>query len=359
MRLPAGSLAVALLLPLAALAALSRPAHAQAVELALRDDLGQPIGGARVSLLRDTAAVSHAITRHDGRATLGAGAPGSYRLLVRRIGFRPDTSAPMLLAEAERRPVELAVRGRRVTLEAVHVDASKRCVARDQAGGVAQLWEQVRTALEVSEATNAAGTVPIELTVTDRRLRTDGSEETRTLVRQARTRSRPFSAEEPARLAESGFVIDSGTATRFFAPDERVLLSDEFADAHCYGVAVGRDERAGQLGLTFRPRDRKRADVTGTLWVEQATAELRALEFDYVNTDRPAPAPLAGGRLRFARLATGAWIVDEWSITMPVWRQSERRPATPYGVSRRRVELAGYVQRAGRAVPLDEPAGAP
>jgi len=78
------------------------------------------------------------------------------------------------------------------------------------------------------------------------------------------------------------------------------------------------DER-GLIGLAFEPtRDRDRPDVSGVLWLDEETAELRFAEYRYTDPPWDIEFSEAGGRIEFEQLATGGWIVRRWWIRMPV-----------------------------------------
>jgi len=99
-------------------------------------------------------------------------------------------------------------------------------------------------------------------------------------------------------------------------PDEAVLLSDGFAATHCFR-SVRHRNRPGQIGVAFEPAPkRKRSDIQGVLWLDEASSELREIRFQFVNAgilSRFEP----GGFTRFHRMPSGAWIVSEWQLRMP------------------------------------------
>ena len=135
----------------------------------------------------------------------------------------------------------------------------------------------------------------------------------------------PFVSADPEVLARSGYV--DGDITRgstFFAPDAAILLSDRFLDSHCFRIqAPEKDRRDDLIGLAFEPLRltsdgaRSRVDVRGVLWLDRTSAELRYLEYGYVNLPFDADANRAGGRLEFRPLPDGRWIVWRWYIRTP------------------------------------------
>jgi hypothetical protein len=102
----------------------------------------------------------------------------------------------------------------------------------------------------------------------------------------------------------------------YFAPDEAVLLSAEFAATHCFRVIRDRNRR-GQVGLSFSPApNRKISDIDGVVWLDEGSAELREILFRFVNIGEVTQFK-PGGRVHFRRMPSGAWLVDEWSLRFP------------------------------------------
>ena len=85
----------------------------------------------------------------------------------------------------------------------------------------------------------------------------------------------------------------------------------------------GARRRDDLIGLAFEPLHLtsedagRRIDVRGVLWLDRASAELRYLEYGYVNLPFDADANRAGGRLEFRPLPDGRWIVWRWYIRTP------------------------------------------
>jgi hypothetical protein len=55
----------------------------------------------------------------------------------------------------------------------------------------------------------------------------------------------------------------------------------------------------------------------GTIWIDARTLELRFIEFRYTRLPTMPNANRVGGEVHFARLNSGAWIVERWFIRMP------------------------------------------
>jgi hypothetical protein len=95
--------------------------------------------------------------------------------------------------------------------------------------------------------------------------------------------------------------------------------SNAFIRDHCFGLAGAPRNRPDLVGLSFEPaRDRRTADITGTIWLDARSYELRHIEFRYTMLPRSLPnADRVGGEVYYARLTSGAWIVSRWFIRMP------------------------------------------
>lgn len=347
---------------------------AQTVRGATRSTTGRPVSGVVVTL-SDSAGtvVRRALTDVEGRFVLAAPATGRFTLDTRRIGFRPAHVALALRAGQDTGLV-LDLVPVPVTLDRVVVRAERRCGGRtDAAAGVA-LWEAIRQALEAQELSAATRRYAMRTVVAQRRYAADDArlvEERRDVRDGAGTRA--FESLPADSLARVGYVEvmpapaaqasagngASATAVEvtYRGPDARVLLSDAFARDHCFEVVASADDAQRQVGLAFRPDDRRRRaegviDVRGTLWVDRATSELRRIEFDYEGV--PAPrVEGARGRVDYLLLPDGGWIVRDWAIRMPIVREVVTQvPERGLGRMRteRRLVREGIEESAGRVL---------
>jgi hypothetical protein len=318
--------AAVLLAPLAEL-------RAQVIQGTLVDNVNQqPLAGAFVTLI-DAAdgEVARAMTDREGRFVIEAPGPGAYRLRSKRIGFRPQTSASLNVERGQSLPYRLALDPIPVHLTEVVVAGDRQCDL-GRAGGrpAVALWEEVREALSAVAWTSRVPGYWYENSLYER----DRSETGR--VRRDSTWSRtgylrvPFQSAPPEELAAQGYVTTRGDELVYFAPDAEALLSDPFVKTHCFEVKLGRGggDQDGLVGLAFAPaRRREVTDIRGTLWLDRRTSELRYLEFTYANLPQQPNEESAGGRIEFLRIPSGAWIVRDWLIRMPL-----RRATGPVGV---------------------------
>jgi len=277
---------------------------------------GSPVNGALVALLdaRDSV-VAEGLASEDGVRVLHA-PRGAYRVRVRRIGYLPFVSSELTLP----RPGELVlnVESPRVMLQSLVVISTSQCGRNDpNAQALSAVWDEIDKALRSSELTLQDLRGIGHARVYHRELGADGSMVKGDSSVFLITDRRPFGAIDPDTLARHGYVLgDMEQGWTFFGPDESVLRSDQFAATHCFRL-VRENRRAGQIGVAFKPSpQRNLADISGVIWVDQASAELREIRFSFVNAGQLSRND-AWGFTRFRRVPSGAWIVDEWQLSVP------------------------------------------
>jgi hypothetical protein len=322
--------------------------HGQQATTELRIKLstpdGSPVTGALVALLnaRDSV-VAEGLASESGTRVLIA-PRGVYRVRVRRIGYLPFVSSELTLPRANE--LVLEVESPRVILESIVVNSKSQCSRNDpNAGQLAAVWDEIDKALRSSQLTlqDLAGIGRA------RKYRRDldaygnliSGDSTEFFI----TNRRPFGVEDPAKLASEGYVIgDMDKGWTIFGPDETVLESDAFATTHCFRLVRER-ERPGMIGVAFEPVPRRDVpDIRGVIWVDQQTAELREIEFHFVNAGEMSRFD-AGGFTRFRRVPSGAWIVDEWQLTAPALEMRSGAYQTTHIVVVGRRDTGGGVLR--------------
>jgi|GEM_PF-1269701 len=360
-----------------------RPLAAQVVDGKLVETAGAPVARALVSLVDSAGrAVATSQTRADGGFRLTAPGPGTYRVRAERVGRAATVSEPLALAAGELRPLRLEARGEAVMLEGIVAAAGERgCSVRpDRDARVATVWEEARKALSAAEWTRVNERSDFSV----RQYTRDMDAATLTVRKEEASTHRarqvtPFRALPVRQLAERGYVQREGRELVYYAPDAEVLLSDAFLDAHCFSLERD-DRKPGMVGLAFQPaRGRRLPDVAGVFWLDQATAELRELDYEYTGVEvgeaamdhrgRPISAPRHewGGRLEFERNPEGAWFVRRWRIRMPI--TGSRAPDAGrlgaqaqanlglVAVRETGAEVVGLRTAAGQVVIADQPAG--
>lgn len=340
---------------LAALTAMSPSARAQTVRGQLTDSISHsPLPGAFLTLV-DAQGVerARAITNSTGEFTLTAPAAGSYRIRSKRIGFKPYLSRPLTLNTGETVSFSAAVDPIPVALDQVVVAGDRQCDV-EAGASVAALWEEVKEALAAVAWTSRTPGYWYRVTQFQREIlqgRAAGPDST---WHNEGFYEVPFKSVDAEQLEREGFVFVDGEGWSYREPDADVLLSAPFLRTHCFESKVGKGETAGLVGLGFSPaRGRKLADINGTLWIDRRTGELRHLEFKYVRLPQNLNAPNAGGRVEFMRVPTGAWMVADWLIRMPLTEMGH----TPTGYGATFLQTVGYRERGGRAVEIKTTGG--
>jgi hypothetical protein len=277
------------------------------------------------------------LTGEDGLFAVRVPHPGRYRATVDRIGYESTTTSAFdVPPEGTYQAIPVAVRP--VRLEGLDISGSRRCeVGREVGQATARVWEEARKALETARWTAETGRYAYTLLQFSRRWDTGARrilEERREFL--DRRGAAPYASVTAGELASRGFVWEIfPDVLSYHAPDAAVLLSDSFLATHCLRVHRASD---GMLALDFEPvAGRSLPEIEGTIWVDAATAELRRVEYRYLNLDRGRAAGAAGGELAFERTGDGAWFVADWHVRMPLL---ERGRAVGY----RRV---GYEDKGG------------
>ena len=262
---------------------------------------------------------------------------------VRRSGYLPFLSSELTLPRAKE--LVLNVESPHVELEGIVVNSKSPCKRTDpDSRSLATVWDEIDKALRSSQLTTS-DLKGIGWGRTYRReTRSDGSIISADTNVFKITDHRPFGAIDPAALATRGYVLgDEDKGWSYFAPDEAVLMSDEFASTHCFRLVRSTDRR-GQIGVAFEPVPRrKQSDIAGVIWVDRATAELREIVFRFVNAKALSRFD-SGGFTRFRRVASGTWIVNEWKLSVPRLQLKQAGPYTsPKLVSVGRVDNGGGI----------------
>lgn len=295
------------------------------------------LSGALVALLDSSGqVVREGVSDEKGLRSLRA-SPGSYRIRVRRIGFMPFVSEPVSVSQGSE--IAMRVKSQRVVLQTIVVTSRSRCGPIDPGEEILGIvWDEVAKALRASQLSAKDFSDYAFSYVYRKRLNPRGTVVSSDTSYRPVGGAKPFGAN-PAALAAHGYVVgNETTGWTYYAPDEAVLLSDQFAATHCFQV-VRNEERPGQVGIEFKPvKGRPVPDVAGILWVDESTAELRELIFRFVNAGLLERFK-GGGHARFRRVPSGSWIVDDWAIRGPVLEKA--RDAF------RDLKLIGYMEDGG------------
>ena len=310
----------------------------------LQSNDGIPIAGALVALLDGSdRVVTEGLSTERGTRVLRAPS-GVYRVRTRRIGFLPLVSLPVEVPRQDE--LLLVIESSRVVLERIVVNSRSQCGRGDSgSGALGILWDEIDKALRASQLTTADLAGFGRARVYSKEMKAGGAVVATDTSFFNIVDQRPFGAIDPDSLDRAGYVVgDEAKGWTFYAPDETVLLSDQFAAAHCFRV-VREDGRPGEIGVAFEPVPRRKMpDIVGVLWLDEASAELREVVFRFVNAGVLSRFQ-ANGFTRFLRVPSGAWIVDEWFLKLPRvgLRQSSGYTGQDY-------MLVGYYEHGGGIV---------
>lgn len=290
---------------------------------------GQPAGGALVGALASLqdlggTRVVQALTDERGRVTLTAPRPGRYRLRVDAIGYQGTVGDPIDLQAGPAAERLVTLEGAPLNLNELVVASTRpaQCELGEARGtAAARLWDEARKALTGTQITRAR---PLELEVKtfERHLDARGRIVSETSDVRRATTARPFAAVDPDSLNRFGYVQQRSDGLWFHGPDADLLLSEQFLDDHCFRPANPGPDSSRRVGLEFEPTPARGVpDISGVLWLDAKTLELRDLQYTYTGVEWPRGTLDIGGRIEFVRLAGGGWIVGAWSIRMPVTRR--------------------------------------
>lgn len=320
-----------------------RTGGAQQIHGLVRDSMaGNPIAGAVVTLLDSSnAPLARGLSAPSGEFTLPRPAR-TIRARIVRIGYRPQE---IVLPWPPHGDLTVSMARVPAVLEQVEVRGQSPCPSTADRARAFALWEQARDGLLASVVARQtkpafAATLAYQREYAPESMRLE-REQTR---RDSGQTSRPFAAIAPPRsFLVTGYMIDDGGSRTYFAPDADVLLDESFAATHCFVVQPPDSAHAGQIGVAFAPVPGDTlVDVTGTIWMDAGTPQLRTVEFKYTRLEPAALAFGAGGRMSFQTVANGITFIDRWSLHLPVLGTASS------GVGVRRTDMVASMRREDR-----------
>jgi hypothetical protein len=304
---------------------------------------GAALGGALVTLLDGNGRVVHAaLTNPAGRFRLTGFAPGVYRLQAELIGHRTTTTDTLRVAAGEVVTVALDMAVQPIALAALEITGANACRVRPQEGMVAHtLWEQAAKALRAAAVLQQHELIEYTVTTYEREVSLSSGRAHTEQHAPRRVTGRPFAALTAGELAEAGWVHEQDGEVLYHGPDAHVLLADAFLDTHCMRAERRDAERSGLIGIAFEPvPGRSVPDVRGVLWLDEQSGELQHLAYTYTGLEGRRIAE-GTGRVEFARLENGMWVVRRWWIRMHrvVLDRSGRQRAVAQGY----LEMGGEI----------------
>ena len=280
------------------------PAAAQIIRGSVSDPASAPAVGAVVTLVRP--AVDDTVAGTDVRSVLvdGTGAfrvsapqPGRYRIIVRRIGWRPFRSDVLTLAAGETERVDVRLEPLTqssvvAALPEIRVTRASPCQT-DQvdAARIASLWNDARTALLATQASRADTSVPTLLIRYTRALDPMNlavqSEELQLFDQHDVGNAYGFRSLSGDSLSVIGYWHRArSSTTTFHGPDASALLSGAFVRDHCFEMADSVWESPPAVGLRFEPvparlRNNSPPEIRGAAWFDALTSRLLRVEFSW------------------------------------------------------------------------------
>ncbi len=300
----------------------SAPLAAQSVQGRVVDEgTTSGIPGAVVVLLDAQGRRQRAVlTARDGRFRFAAEPPRRYRLRAEMIG-RETVATDLLDADVEGGSDHvLVLPARPIRLAGLEVTGEERCDGDlESARSVYLVWSEIEKALRATEVTLAESTHRFRVAEYERRRRKGSS----SVVHEVRDEAEvvggqePFVSLDPVDLAEGGYIRDDGGEIWIYGPSTEVLLSRAFQDTHCFSLR--RDgSRPGMIGLEFEPLPgRSTSDIRGVLWVDERSAALRTLEFEFEHVPRSLMRGDYEGAAEFKQLEAGGWVIESWWLRSP------------------------------------------
>lgn len=322
----------------------------------LSADTSEPLTGAIARLVLPTGEVhTSRLTDRNGRALFTGLDAGRYAVRAEMIGHATGESDDFGVVSGASVPLVLRLEARAILLEGVQVTAEAGpCETRPSEEGrlLADVWGEVRKALSAAAVTDQQGLYRYSISMYEQDLDAD-----RALLREEESRRAgymrtPFESRPVEDLTTNGFVRMDVAEWTYYAPDAGVLLSDGFLDTHCFRLVGGSAEASGLVGLAFEPTGENDdvSDISGTLWLDRESVELRWLDYVYENLGSDVRSGDATGRVEFQRMPEGTWIVPEWWIRMPVVE-------VRVGGNDRRRRITGFRQTGGRVLEILEAGG--
>ena len=287
------------------------------------DSSGRPVPSAIVELLDSSGvAVVQTVSSGDGRFALTAPRPGSYRIRVRRIGFKSTLGDLETLAAGRVATITLRLPALTVTLAPVEVVGRDVCPAEMRGGSpTGDVWEEARKALLLTALARAEHRLEVrserysrDVVVSSRQIL---NEHVSVMTGDSIALFRSAPAEDLARL---GYVWQQSNGVVYFAPDADVMLAESFAATHCFQLVPDPAKNDAIIGLRFTPTvPDTLPEVSGVLWLDRVTSELREMEFHFVRAPTGLPDDsLIGGKVGFEMLPSGWWTVNRWELRIPL-----------------------------------------
>jgi hypothetical protein len=222
----------------------------------------------------------------DGEYAIRLSTPGRYELRALQIGFRPTIVTGIDVGANAERIQNIVLARRPVTLATVEIRDEGCRISNRDADTFLQLWEQARGALSAARLSEQSGSLDVHL------VRINGHVDATSYQRSSRPSAyevRPYPAIDSLNMRE--MIVDAAIASTpaetlakagyvrrrdsenvvFDMPSAEALLSDDFAEMHCFGIAKPPNEHPEWIGVRFAPRKERKdvVDIRGVVWLDR------------------------------------------------------------------------------------------
>ena len=266
--------------------------------------------------------------------------PPTHRIRVVRLGFRPvELAIPPGDGDVQ---MDVLMKSIPYGLQPVRVTGGQQCPRRRDRAAALALLEQARDGLLATVVARSERPARMKRLMIDRVH--DGESERlkrhKVMIDTVASSTASYVAAHSAvDFVRDGFAIDSSEGATFYAPDADVLLDDGFANGYCFHIMDRVRARPNQIGLGFRPADRKRGriDVGGALWIDTVARALVDIEFRYLGLPFDIDHLEPGGRVAFREMPNGSVLIDRWMLRLVGADADTTEPAP----AERRAKLMG------------------
>jgi hypothetical protein len=181
------------------------------------------------------------------------------------------------------------------------------------------IWEQARAAISATQVTGGMRAIFTRRVIWDQLLDNAGFRTVKqSTAIETGTDAQPWRSASPEILHARGYIEQFDDSTAYRAPGLEMLASPLFFEDHCFRLANAREHSEINVEFDATPERRMMPEIRGSFTLDRATAQLKRLEFRYVNRENVDLESGARGMVEFERLRNGAWVISRWNIRMPI-----------------------------------------
>ena len=195
--------------------------------------------------------IARAVTAEDGRYSLPLPRPGHTKVEFHRVGFDPVVVLDRVVAASEAVTLD-AETGSTLVVMPTRGSSPTTCRVGGDTRYVEAMWNEVRTALLITQVGLARPAVTARWAVTDHRLAANQRDTTRfSLTRRTGALLGAFGSAVLNDVQRGGYVVSAGTDRLFRGLDVPTILSPWFRENYCLSAT---DDAPGTFQLAFAPR---------------------------------------------------------------------------------------------------------